>query len=59
MLNLDLEFTKDAATSRFLEVTPRVQVPNNHILSKNPNLHNYYPNTEYLIIGSFGPLGLG
>ena len=25
---------------------------------QNPNLHNYYPKTEYLIIGSFGPLGL-
>ena len=24
---------------------------------QNPNLHNYYPKTEYLIIGSFGPLG--
>ena len=35
---------------------PQVQVPNNHILSKNSNLHNYYPKTEYLIIGSFGPL---
>ena len=21
------------------------------------NLHNYYPKTKYLIIGSFGPLG--
>ena len=40
-------------------VTPRVQVPNNHILSQSPNLHNYYPKTEYLIIGSFGPLGSG
>ena len=24
---------------------------------KNSILHNYYPKTEYLIIGSFGPLG--
>ena len=40
-----------------LIITPRVLLPNNHILSKNPNLHNYYPKTEYLIIGSFGPLG--
>ena len=24
---------------------------------KNSNLHNYYPKPEYLIIGSFGPLG--
>ena len=26
---------------------------------KNSNLHNYYPKPEYLIIGSFGPLGDG
>ena len=26
---------------------------------QNSNLHNYYPKPEYLIIGSFGPLGLG
>ena len=26
---------------------------------KNSNLHNYYPKPEYLIIGSFGPLGEG
>ena len=25
---------------------------------KNSNLHNYYPKPEYLIIGTFGPLGL-
>ena len=25
---------------------------------QNPNLYNYYPKTEYLIIGSFGPLGV-
>ena len=25
---------------------------------QNPNLHNYYPKTEYLIIRSFGPLGI-
>ena len=25
---------------------------------KSPNLHNYYPKPEYLIIRSFGPLGL-
>ena len=28
------------------------------IYSPNPKLHNYHPKTEYLIIGSFGPLGL-
>ena len=27
-----------------------------HIL-QNSNLHNYYPKPQYLIIGSFGPLG--
>ena len=26
---------------------------------QNPNLHNYYLKPEYLIIGSFGPLGNG
>ena len=25
----------------------------------NPNLHNYYDKAEYLIIGSFAPLGVG
>ena len=25
---------------------------------KNSNLHNYYLKPEYLIIGTFGPLGL-
>ena len=25
----------------------------------NLELHNYYPKPKYLIIGSFGPLGLG
>ena len=33
--------------------TLSVQEPLQH-----PNLHNYYPKTEYLIIGSFGPLGV-
>ena len=28
------------------------------IYSPKSYLHNYYPKTEYLIIGSFGPLGL-
>ena len=44
--------------SRGADITLRVQVPNYHILSKYSNLHNYYPKTEYLFIGSFGPLGL-
>ena len=40
-----------------LKLPLRVQVPNYHILSKNCNLHNYYPKPEYLIIWTFGPLG--
>ena len=43
----------------FGNLTPRVQVPYNSLIiiySPNPHLHNYYPKTEYLIIGSFGPL---
>ena len=40
-------------------ITLRVQVPNNHIFSHNIELLNYYPKPKYLIIGSFGPLGLG
>ena len=43
---------------RITYVALRVQVFNYHILSKNSNLHNYFPKPEYLIIGSFGPLGL-
>ena len=40
------------------EKTLRVQVPNNHILSEILTyITNYYPKTEYLTIGSFGPLG--
>ena len=35
----------------------RVQVPNYQKPSKIVILHNYYPKPEYLIIGSFGPLG--
>ena len=38
-------------------ITLRVQVHNNHILSKKIELHNYYPKPKYLTIGSFGPLG--
>ena len=40
------------------QVTRKKQVHNYRILSKNTNLHNYYPKTEHLIIGSCGPLGL-
>ena len=43
-----------------LGLTLRVQVPSNHTYTL-PNIHldNYYPQPKYLIIGSFGPLGLG
>ena len=34
-------------------------IVNNHILPQNPDLHNYDPKTECLIMGSFGPSGLG
>ena len=37
---------------------PRVQIPNNTKTIQDRDLHNYYPKTEYLIIGPFGPLGL-
>ena len=46
--------------------TPRVQVPNNPVKDlgfeesytlQSPNLHNYYPKTEYLkFLGPLGPL---
>ena len=39
-------------------LTLRVQVPKYHLLSKILTyITNYYPKAEYLIIGSFGPLG--
>ena len=39
--------------------SPRVQVPNNHILSKNPNLHNKYPKAESSLLGPLDPWGFG
>ena len=40
-------------------LTLRVQVPNNHIITlPDINLDNYHPQPKYLIIGSFGPLGI-
>ena len=42
----------------FWLLPPRVQVPNNHILSKILTYITTILKTEYLIIGSFGPLGL-
>ena len=45
--------------SKFLGLgfTLRVQVPNKSYTLLNIELHNYYPKSEYLIIGSFGLLG--
>ena len=37
--------------------TLRVQVPNNHILTKNLYYNYYYPNPKYVIIGYMDPLG--
>ena len=36
----------------------RVQVPNNHILTQNLYQNHYYPNPKYQIIGHMDPLGL-
>ena len=40
-------------------LTPRVQVPNNHILAQNLYYNYYYPKPKYLIIGYMDPLGKG
>ena len=37
--------------------TPRVQVPNNHILTQDLHYKYYYPNPKYLIIIYMDPLG--
>ena len=36
----------------------RVQVPNNHILTKNLYYNYYYPNPKYLNIGYMDPEGM-
>ena len=43
----------------YFEVEVYPKGPNNQLsyILKSSNLHNYYPKPEYLIIGSFGPLG--
>ena len=38
-------------------LTPRVQVPNNHILTQNLYYKYYYPKPKHLIIGYLDPLG--
>ena len=42
---------------RITDLTLRVQVPNNHILTQNLYQNYYYPNPKYLIIGYMDPLG--
>ena len=44
---------------RWLELFPQGSKYPIIIYSPKSNLHNYYPKAEYLIIGSFGPLGFG
>ena len=43
--------------TKLLDVTLRVQVPNNHILTQNQYYNYYYPKPKYLIIGYMDPLG--
>ena len=38
-------------------LAPRVQVPNNHILTQNLYQNHYYANPKYLILGYMDPLG--
>ena len=38
---------------------PKVQVPNNHILTQNLYYNYYYPKPKYLVIGCMDPLGKG
>ena len=40
------------------DLSLRVQVPNNHILTQNLYYNYYYPNPKYLIIGYMDPLGM-
>ena len=57
---VELQSTAKRKPAAALALTPRAQVPNNHILSLILTyipLHNYYPKPKYLIIGPFGPLG--
>ena len=41
------------------DVTLRVQVPNNQILTQNLYYNYYYKNPRYLIFGYMDPLGKG
>ena len=40
------------------DLTLRVQVPNNHILTQNLFYNHYYQNPEYQIVGYMDPKGL-
>ena len=46
-----------AAAGFLLRLNPKGPSTQLSCTLKNSNLHNYYPKPEYLIIGSFGPLG--
>ena len=39
-------------------ISLRVQVCNNHILTRNLYYNHYYPNPKHLIIGYMDPLGI-
>ena len=48
----------NTVTKRYcIGITLRVQVPNNHILTRNLYYDYYYPKPKYLIIGYMDPLG--
>ena len=43
--------------SNYFNITLRVHVPNNHILTQNLYYNYYYPKPKYPIIGYMDPLG--
>ena len=45
------------AVTELIELTLRVQVPNNHILTQTLYYNYYYPKPKYLTIGYLDPLG--
>ena len=49
--------TQDRLTKKDLSL--RVQVPKNHILTQNLYYNYNYPKPKYLIMGFLDPLGLG
>ena len=44
---------------RIRDPFPRVQVPNNHILTQSQYYNHYDPKPQYLIIGYMDTLGFG